>query len=193
MNTLLSKPQITPEDLLSMSDSVSYELVDGRLVERPMGLKSSRISGKLLRLMGNFCDANSMGWLFNADAGYQCFPDAPNKVRKPDVSFIRKERLPADQEPEGHSLIAPDLAVESISPNDLFEEVAVKVEEYLTAGVQLVWVLVPSTRTVLVYRPSGPGTILRASDELSGEDVLPGFRCRVSDIFQPPPGTGPAA
>jgi hypothetical protein len=67
-----------------------------------------------------------------SDAGYQCFPDDPGKVRKPDASFIQAARLAVEDEPEGWARIAPDLAVEVVSPNDLFEAVAIKVREYLS-------------------------------------------------------------
>jgi Uma2 family endonuclease len=186
MSTVATKQHCTPEDLLVMPDAVSYELVDGELLEREMGWKSSVIGGEVGFLLKAHCKAHNLGWVAPADASYQCFPDAPNKVRRPDVSFIRLERMPADEEPEGHCRIAPDLAVEVTSPNDLFDDVEEKVEEYLTAGVRLVWVVHPSTRTVRVRRADGTISLLREADELSGEDVVPGFRCRVSDLFAVP-------
>ncbi len=79
--------------------------------------------------------------------------------------------------------IAPALAVEVVSPNDLAYEIDKNVEEFFAAGTQLVWVINPVIQTVRVYRLNGPGVILRAEDELTGEDVLPGFRCRVGDLF----------
>jgi Uma2 family endonuclease len=186
MSTVATKQHCTPEDLLVMPDAVSYELVDGELLEREMGWKSSVIGGEVGFLLKAHCKAHNLGWVAPADASYQWFPDAPNKVRRPDVSFIRLERMPADEEPEGHCRIAPDLAVEVTSPNDLFDDVEEKVEEYLTAGVRLVWVVHPSTRTVRVRRADGTISLLREADELSGEDVVPGFRCRVSDLFAVP-------
>jgi Uma2 family endonuclease len=186
MSTVATKQRYTPEDLLAMPDAVSYELVDGELVEREMGWKSSVIGGRVFNLLLNHCDAHALGWVAPADASYQCFPDAPNKVRKPDVSFIRLDRMPADEEPEGHCRITPDLAVEVISPNDLYYKVEDKVEEYLTAGVRLVWVVNPPTRTVHIYRADGTTTLLREADELSGEDVVLDFHCRVSELFAVP-------
>jgi Uma2 family endonuclease len=129
-----------------------------------------------------------LGWALPSDAGYQCFPDDPNKVRKPDVSFIRADRLSVRDEPEGWATIAPDLVVEVISPNELFEAVAIKVNEYLAAGVPLVWVIDTATRKVYVYRREGRGEILADTDELSGEEIVNGFRCRVADLFTPPAG-----
>jgi Uma2 family endonuclease len=127
-----------------------------------------------------------------SEASYQCFPNNPNRVRRPAVSFIRIGRLTAGEEPEGHCRIAPDLAVEVVSPNDLYSEVEEKVVEYLGAGVRLVWVINPPTRTVRVHRADGTGADLGALDELDGEDVLPGFHCKIEDLFRPP-AAGPAA
>jgi Uma2 family endonuclease len=123
-----------------------------------------------------------------ADASYQCFADDPTKVRKPDVSFIQASRLPASERPTGHCQIAPDLAVEVVSPNDLFEDVSRKVEEYLAAGVRLVWVIDPKAERVFIYRQDGSATILTNKDSLDGEDVVPGFLCAIADLFKPPAG-----
>ena len=114
-------------------------------------------------------------------------------MRRPDVSFIRKERLPEGPTSEGYIYIPPDLAVEVISPNDLAYEVDHKVVEYLDAGVALVWVINPEARTVRIHRRSGSLGWLREEDELSGEDVLPGFRCRVSKLFPEKSGTTAAS
>jgi Uma2 family endonuclease len=177
----------TPDDLLRMEGAVNYELVDGKLVERHMGMESSEIAARVVLLVGMFLRAQSIGRLFGADAGYQCFPNSPRKVRKPDVSFIRAGRLPGDRAPAGHCLIAPDLAVEVISPGDLAYEVEEKVAEYLQAGVPLVWVVNPPTRTVRIHRPKssprGPVAELSGDDAITGEDILPGFSCKVSEFF----------
>src|SRR5262249_37670372 len=156
----------------------SYELVDGRLVEHFMGMKASRIGGRLFGLLMNHCYAHPVGWAFPAETTYQCFPNHPKSVRKPDASFILLNRLPADQEPEGHCRIAPDLAAEVVSPNDTYYEVEQKVREYLEAGVRLVWVINPALRRVRVHRRDGTVTDLGENDELSGEGVVAGFRCR---------------
>lgn len=177
----------TPDDLLRLEDGVNYELVDGKLVERQMGMESSRVGGRVLSLVEAFVSKNSAGDVFGADAGYQCFPDAPSKVRKPDVSFVRAGRFPGGVVPAGHSPVAPDLAVEVISPGDLAYDVEEKVNEYLAAGVPLIWVIHPPTRTVRIHRPRssphGPISELKGEDVISGEDVLPGFSCRVAEFF----------
>jgi Uma2 family endonuclease len=174
---------ITPEQLLRMPDGDLYELVGGKLKERNLGFKSGRVGGKLLFLLAQYVDQHQLGRVANADASFQCYPDDPGKVRRPDISYLSFATLPPDQEPTGHCLVAPDLAVEVNSPNDIFEDVAFKAGEYLAAGVKLVWVVDPLTEKVYVYSPGGSGRILSNRDELTGESVLPGFTCRVSDLF----------
>ncbi len=182
----------TPEDLLHMPDGKSLELVNGQLVEKNMGFKSARIGIRIAALLNDCAETNGLGWVNGADAGYQCFPDDPSKVRKPDVSFIRAERLSAAEEPTGHCKIAPDLAVEVVSPNDEFSQVSIKVHQYLDAGVRLVWVVDPVGEEVLVYRPDDTRAMLTGKDHLEGEDVVPGFRCLVADLFKPPAGVASA-
>jgi Uma2 family endonuclease len=187
MSTTVSTAPLTPEDLDRMPDNVAFELVNGTLVERNMGLESSEIAGRILGLLFLFLRTRPLGRLFVPDAGFQCFADDPNKVRRPDVSFIRNGRLPGNKTPKGWGRIAPDLVVEVISPNDIADEVEEKVSEWLGAGVALVWVVYPGTRTVRIHRPraSSLGRVsdLTNADVLSGEDVLPGFTCSLGEIF----------
>lgn len=181
----------TPEDLLHMPDGKMFELVNGQLVEKNMGFKSARIGGKLLALLTDHTERNRLGWVNGPDAGFQCFSDDPTKVRKPDVSFIRAERLAASEEPSGHCKIEPDLAIEVVSPNDEFSQVSTKVHEYLDAGVRLVWVVDPVGEEILVYRVDDTRAILTSKDYLDGEDIVPGFRCLVAELFKPPAGVVP--
>jgi Uma2 family endonuclease len=163
-------------------DGRVYELVEGRLVEKDRGTESSWIGGKIYSRLDQQQERGN-GWAFPAETGYVCFPDQPGKVRKPDASFIRRGRLPGERLPKGFCSIAPDIAAEVVSPNDLFSLVDDKVGEYLEAGVLLVWVANPTRRTIHVYRADGSASLLHESDELTGEDVLPEFRCRVGDLF----------
>jgi len=182
MIAMLSPPQITPEELLALpDDGKSYELVEGQLVEKIVSTESNWTSSKLLRFVGNHCDQAQLGEVWGGEQGYQCFPD--DRVRKPDVSFVRRERITQDVMTSGWCPISPDLAVEVISPHELFYDVEAKVEEYLGAGVPLVWVLNPQQRHVRVFRSDRTITPLRNGDELSGENVIPGFKCKVSDLF----------
>src|SRR5439155_2899477 len=157
MTLATEKHKLTPEEFLDLPDAVSYELVDGELVERKMGSESSVIAGVIITILNTFIRGKRMGYCGTTDCSYQCFPDAPTKVRKPDVSFIRAGRLPDDKPPKGHTKIAPDLAVEVLSPGDLASEIERKVLEYLSAGVRVVWVVNPEFRTVTIHRaPATP-------------------------------------
>ena len=190
MSTTATATRYTPEDLLKMPDGDQYELVDGQLVERNMSMWSSFVAGRIFGILAPFCEQHRLGWPFPEGMSYQCFPLYPEKIRRPDFSFIRHTRLAlALARTKGHCPVAPDLAVEVVSPNDTAYEVDEKVQEFLSVGVPLVWVVNPEQRTVAIHRWGGAGTILRESDEISGEDVIAGFSCRVGDFFLPPAGT----
>ena len=185
MSTATTVTLYTPDDLLQMPDGDQYELVDGILVERKMSTLSSYVAGELHTNLNLYSREHRQGWAFPEGTGYQCFPGHPAKVRKPDTSYVRRERLTPEQvQAGGYLTVVPDVAAEVVSPNDLYYEVDVKVNEWLEAGVQLVWVINPDTRKVRVYRADGSDVTLRAHDELSGDDVIPGFKCRVGDLFQ---------
>ena len=126
-----------------------------------------------------------MGWVLGLDAAYQCFPDDLKKVRKTDVSFISLPRIPADQTSLGFIPIAPDLAVEVVSLNDLAAEINQKVNQYLAAGVPMVWVVYPTSGQVVVFRQSGV-KVLSSQDELTGEEVVPGFKLQLTELFRKP-------
>jgi Uma2 family endonuclease len=185
--TTIDAPRIrrryTPEDLLAMPDSVRFELVNGQLVERNMGWESSLVGGRLLTRLSTHCDSHKLGYVLPADASYQCFPDAPTKVRKPDVSFVRIDRMAAADIPAGHCRIAPDLAVEVVSPNDFYDDVVDKSDEYLRAGVRAVWIVSPMSRSVVIRGADGSVRWLGVGDELSTDSVIPGFSCAVAELF----------
>ena len=188
MSTLATSRVYTPEDLDRMPDGTAYELVDGNLVERKMGFESSLIAGRILVLLGIFLRGKRLGYLAPPDAGFRCFADDPKKVRRPDGSFIRAGRLPDERAPKGDARIAPDLAIEVVSPDDTAEEIEGKIKEWLAAGVPLLWVVYPATRTIRIHRPptSPRGRVgeLTDADTLTGEDVLPEFSCPVREIFE---------
>jgi Uma2 family endonuclease len=177
---------VTPEELLAMPDNSSMELVDGQIVEKQVSSGSSKIEGRFFFHFMTFVQAHpGLAEVFPASLGYQCFDDDPGKVRKPDTTVVRLERLKALPNPDpGYMPIVPDLAVEVISPNDSVYEVDKKVEEYLDAGFPLVWVADPRSRTVTVHPNGGKPVIFTAEDELTAESALPGFKCGVGDFFE---------
>jgi Uma2 family endonuclease len=167
-----------------------FELVDGRLVELPIGAESGLVAGELYRRLANYLDTNPIGKAIPGDIGFRCFPHRPRLLRKPDAAYIAAGRLPGDLVPKGDIRIAPDLVVEVVSPNDLAEAVQEKIDDYLAAGVRLIWVIYPTQRTATVYS-STACVYVRKGGELSGEEVIPGFTRRLEDILQPPNPSGP--
>lgn len=168
----------------TLDDEHRIEWVDGRLKEKaPMGTKANRVATVLARLLDTHAAANQLGWVFTEGCGYQSFPHEPRRVRFPDVSFVARGRLPDDQIPDGHMTVAPDLEVEVVSPNELAEETESRVADYLSVGVRLIWIIYPSTRSIWVLHRDGAAARLTESQELSGEDVVPGFICPIRTPF----------
>jgi len=195
MSTTATPPAvITPDDLLRMPDGgKGFELVNGELKELNVSKESSHIAGEIYLRIKRFCDANQPAWVFPEGTSYRCFADDPGRVRRPDTSLIALARMTAAQYYEdGHCPIVPDLAVEVISPTDVADEVAGKIEEWLAAGVKLLWEVYPNTRTVRAHRPDTPITPFRNADTLTAPDLLPGFACPVADLFRLPGEPAPA-
>lgn len=179
-----TQTRITPDELLAIPNGKWCELVDGRLVELPSGAEAGWIGTTIRCAVGNFVRDHGLGHVFGPTAGYVCFPSDPNMVRKPDGSFIAKGRLPGGVIPKGHIPIAPDLAIEVISPGDSYYEVDSKVHLYREAGIRLIWVINPDNRTVKVYAQGRDFPVeLTVGDTLDGGDVLPQFSVPVAQLF----------
>jgi Uma2 family endonuclease len=173
---------VTLEDAAVRELPDGFELDDDRLVSLNSGARSSLVAGALLCKLMAHCDAESLGWCFPAGTVFWLFRSR-RTARRPDASFVRFGRFQNEQLPEGDAELAPDLAVEVIAPGDLIEEMDWKLDDYFRAGVRLVWVINPATLTALVYRKEGAMARLRDGDELDGEQVVPGFRCPLSDLW----------
>lgn len=179
-----TQTRYTPEDLLAITDRPMPELVDGQLVERNMGQDADKVALAIGALLRVYVMSIRAGLVNGSSCGYQIFADDPDKVRIPDASFTRKERLLGAHAARGHSRLAPDLVVEVISPNDHAADLSIKVREYLAAGVPLVWVVNPDDSSVVTYRADGTAKLLGPEGVIDGGDVLPGFSCRVSEFFE---------
>ena len=159
-----------------------FEVVDGKPEVKDMaGARHGGVTARLLIKVGSYVEDNFLGGVYTPDTTFQ----VGSNERLPDIGFVAAERLPEEGEPEGLWTIAPDLAVEVISPNDIWEKVMSKVRNYFDAGVREVWLVSPEQQTVTIHHSLTQTTILTAEDELTSERLLPGFRCRVSEIFQP--------
>ena len=162
-----------------------YELVEGHLERKGMGALSSSFNVLMGILLGMHVKANKLGFTFDAECMYRCFPGKPNTIRKPDVSFVRNGRFPKNAIPEGIIEIPPDFAVEVMSVHDRRSRVAKKVQEYLDAGVLLVWVIEPSSHTLQAYKPDGSIDRYSGNDIASADPAVPGFTVKLSELFPP--------
>jgi Uma2 family endonuclease len=172
---------ITIDEFARMPLEGSWELIDGEPVElSPSADISGWISGRLFSRLGQFVGARGLGWAFPPKTGFVLFDDR-STVRSPDGAFVRGDRLP---KLTGHFVpLAPDLAVEVLSPSDRMTDALGKVGMYLDAGVRLIWLVDPAINTVTIYRPGAAPTTLREGDTLDGGNVLPDFRVQVAEIF----------
>ncbi|MCL4242539.1 MAG: Uma2 family endonuclease [Dehalococcoidia bacterium] len=173
----------TADEFLHMPENEGAELVDGRIVAVPMGSISSWIGGELLFLVRSFLQSNDLGWVFPQETGMTIWPDRPGHVRKPDLVFVRKGRLPGGRPPAGWLTVVPDLVVEVVSPGDEIEGFETKLDEYRAAGIPLNWVIYPGTRRAHVLGANRPRTEIAPDGILDGEDVLPGFTCKLAGLF----------
>ena len=176
---------MTAEELLRLNlPNKRTELVCGVLVVRePAGYQHGDAAARLLVAIANHVSANGLGRVFAAETGFTLARN-PDTVRAPDVAFVSTARLP-DPPPRGFAELAPDLAVEVLSPDDRPGEVLAKVGDWLNAGARVVWVVDPLRIIARVYRADGSESILGATDALRGEDVLPGFEYHLSAIARP--------
>lgn len=160
-----------------------FELVEGHLERKGMGAKSSSINALIGAFLFTFVKANRIGHCFDSECMYRCFPGKPKTIRKPDVSFVKNGRFPNNQIPAGIIEIAPDFVVEVMSVHDRWSRVNKKVQEFLAAGVPLVWVVDPGTMTVHIYRPDGSSTRHGIGETISADLAVPGFRVAVAELF----------
>lgn len=178
---------MTADDLLRLpDDGARYELVRGELrTMAPSGWGHGKFASRVDRSLAPHVEANGLGEVLIGDAGF-LLATGPDTVRGPDVAFVRQERLAGLDDQRGYFPGAPDLAVEVISPNDLYTEVDEKVAQWLEYGTVVVFVVNPRRRTVAVHRLGQPVVILGVSDVLTAEDVVPGWSLPVQRLFDQP-------
>lgn len=176
--------ELTADDLLA-DRWKGYELVDGEPREKHTGAESEEIAVEIAHCFRAYLKGKGLGRIGSSNTGYACFPDGHRKLRKPDASFVKLDRLPEGRFPKGHCAVHPDIAVEVISPTEESEETMQKVQDFLSAGTTLVWVVYPETRVAVVFRGDGSSNCIDEQGVLSGEDALPGFEVRLADVLNP--------
>jgi Uma2 family endonuclease len=170
------------ELLPTLDPDKRYELIDGELVEMaPSTKKNSYIAMQLGKLLSNFVDANNLGYVFGADAGYDV---SPGNTLIPDVSFISKTGSP--EFPTGN-ILPPDIAIEVISPSETPRSITSKTERYLGMGTKQVWNIYPDEQVVEIWRMGENDELrmqsLTAVMVLTGGDILPAFELPLKIIF----------
>jgi Uma2 family endonuclease len=162
-----------------------YEVVDGRRVELPpMGIIATMVSSILHARMCIYADDRRLGRAIS-----ECLfvLDSRRDIRRrPDVAFVSKERWPYERPlpDSGDWHVVPDLAVEVISPNDLFHEVIAKMREYFRYDVRQVWLVLPNDQEVHIHQKGKQPFVLTMTDELDGGELLAGFRLPLATLFQ---------
>lgn len=173
----------TEEDLIAIQEREkrNCELVDGVLVEKPVGYVEASLATRISTLLSNFVDPHNLGNVAGESGSIRLLPGL---VRIPDVSFVSWDRLPGRAIPDTPILdLAPDLAVEVLSRNNTKREMDQKVREYFLSGVRLVWIVDPRKRFFRVYTAPDRSRLLREEQTLDGGDVLPGLSLPLREVF----------
>lgn len=173
---------VTAADFLAMGDDGRHELVEGELRERVSpNFAHFRLTGRLDREVGGFVDQHELG-VFGPELSV-LFATDPDTVLIPDLAFVRADRVPPEDRQTGLAKLVPDLVVEVLSPDNTALEMDEKIRIYLRAGVRLVWIVNPKSRSVTVYSADGTVRSVLPGGVLDGGDVLPGFALPVDRIF----------
>ena len=164
-------------------DLKHYELVRGVLAEAAVtGYEHAEVEANIFRLLDQHVWPRRLGRITGGGAMFR-LQQEPDTLRRPDVAFVRTDRLPARDQRRSYAQFIPELAVEILSPSNTAAEMREKVTEYLRVGVRLVWIVDPETETVTIHTPDAALVILAAGAEITGGAVLPDFRCPVAAFF----------
>lgn len=170
----------TRDDLL-LPQNEGCELIDGTLVEKPVGQEESFLGSWLNMVINQFVTTHNLGYV-TGEQGFYELPSGP--VRGPDLSFTNWDRLAGRRRPvDPIPLGAPDFVVEILSTNNTPGEMRRKRGEYFHGGVRLLWEIDPRKRTVRVYTAEDQVRELTEADELTGDSVLPGFVLSLAQLF----------
>ena len=159
-----------------------WDMIDGVLVERDMGMESDYYGAQIIVRIGAATNSERDGFVFGPSGGYKYPGLAGNHLRLPDVSFVRKERM-RDGLPRGWCAIPPDLIVEVASPNDEAGDLQGKVREWIDGGAKRVWVVYPDQHEITVHHPDRTARTYGLGEAVPGEEVIPGFSLSLDDLF----------
>lgn len=185
------QPARTPLTIMTAEEFLNYPLPDGKAelvrgelrVTPPAGGPHGVAASNLVFMLTAHARQKGLGRVFADGTGYQLLR-LPHTVRVPDASYVRADRLPEQGIGPGLMQLAPDLAIEVLSPSETASELEEKLDDYTAAGTPLIWVIDPVRRTVMIVAADAPVRWLREGETLDGGSVIPGFSCAVSEIFE---------
>ncbi len=176
--------RMTAEEFLKYPwGDTPVELVHGevRVAPFPAGAHA-HVVANIFRALDAYVVAHQLGRVYGDNTGY-ALPHRDDTIRGPDVSFVRAGRLPTELPLRGLFQIAPDFGVEVLSPSDTYAEVAEKLDDFFSAGVELVWLVDPRRRRVEAVTPDGARRTFAEGAAADAAPVLPGFAVAVADVF----------
>ena len=178
------RSRMTAEELFALPDDGGRsELVAGEIIHMaPTGAEHGVVTARIGHLIQEYAIAHGTGVCCGAETGF-ILQRRPDIVRAPGIAFVADERIPKTGIPKTYWPFAPDLAVEVVSPSDRLTEMHAKIADYFAAGTRLVWLVEPAARVVHIYRSPRDVQMIGDDGELSGGDLLPGFRCAVQWLF----------
>jgi Uma2 family endonuclease len=174
---------MTIEEFSEFEGDSPCDLIDGELVEMAAGGLHGMIALTIGSALLSFVRPRHLGAVMVSETTFILSVPRQNAVR-PDVAYLRSERVPPMPEFSNEIPYAPDLAVEVVSPSDRASAVNAKVEAYMDANTRLVWVVDPIKRTVTAFSPNKPTRFYRDGQTLDGGEVLPGFALPLAELFE---------
>jgi Uma2 family endonuclease len=179
-----SRPDIiTGKELSRMGDVGPCELIDGRIVPMtPTSWKHGRIELRLAAKLDEFVSRRDLGWVMTGEVGIYT-QRSPDRVRGADVTFLSRARSPQEP-PPGFLEVSPDLVAEVASPDDRWQELRQKIEEYFSAGIEQVWIVEPENRAIVVYTSPTEGRRYSAGDLVKGAGSIEGFELEADALFE---------
>ncbi|HXH13389.1 MAG TPA: Uma2 family endonuclease [Alphaproteobacteria bacterium] len=175
---------LTAEEFEALpDDGKRYELIDGELREMaPLTMWHGEVEANLATLLGRHVCAHGLGRV-SCGAVLFIVRRNPDRVRAADIAFIRQERVPPLEARQHIMEVIPDLVVEILSKSETIKEVNDRIDDWLGAGVQMLWIVDPFRRTVTIFRPEHDPTLVGEHGILEGDPVISGFRCPVAELF----------
>ena len=181
----ITQSLLTAEDLLAMPHGEGrYELVCGELLTMsPASFEHGLITMELAASLQTFVKKNKLGRVFAAETGF-LIQQNPDTVRAPDIAFVTTQKFSRSARKTGYWPGVPDLAVEVVSPNDLWTNVQSKALMWIEAGTSLVWIVDPRQKQITVFESLDKITAFKSDQTLKAPDLLPGFSLLVGEIFE---------